>query len=298
VNFSERPPSKQWAALKYRGKQFAEVWFKPEGEPFAMTFRIPQESFQTPGLAPLLTMENLLLAVAIATDEVASWHHGDVSHSDSNESITEFNQPLPPLPQDIDHLMIHVSLKPPQQVGAADQTAVPEDILAKWQDLQARWKSILVLEASIDALRQSVESLRTELDTTSRKSLTAEEKVNALSSDVAQLNKAKSRVHHGVPKARDFVHRATWAMATPERKNLDEFFKNHTGSDIPVDQLDPVSDQMDNLLKERQILSAQGVTVSQECKGIAAEIRTALTTLQNNAAARAHQKRIAKRGKS
>src|ERR1700722_3528925 len=81
VNFSEQPPSKQWAALKYRGEKFAEVWFKPEGEPFAVTFRIPRESFQIPGLAHLLTTENLLKAVAIATEEVESWRHGDDSYS-------------------------------------------------------------------------------------------------------------------------------------------------------------------------------------------------------------------------
>ena len=50
VNFSEQPPSKQWAALKYRGEKFAEVWFKPEGQPLALTFRIPQASFQIPGM--------------------------------------------------------------------------------------------------------------------------------------------------------------------------------------------------------------------------------------------------------
>ena len=59
MNFSERPPSTQWAALKYRGEKFAEVWFKPEGEPFALTFRIPQRSFQIPGLGTALRAEVL-----------------------------------------------------------------------------------------------------------------------------------------------------------------------------------------------------------------------------------------------
>src|ERR1700733_6748959 len=73
VNFSEQPPSKQWAALKYRGEKFAEVWFKPEGEPFDLTFRIPQRSFQIPGMDQELTTENLLKAVGVATEEVESW---------------------------------------------------------------------------------------------------------------------------------------------------------------------------------------------------------------------------------
>ena len=75
MNFSEQPPSKQWAALKFRGEKIAEVWFKPEGEPFALTFRIPQASFQIPGMGQRLTTENLLKAVGLATEEVESWRH-------------------------------------------------------------------------------------------------------------------------------------------------------------------------------------------------------------------------------
>src|SRR5437870_5987111 len=81
VNFSKQPPSKQWAALKYRGEKFAEVWFKPEGEAYALTFRIPHKSFQDPETGQKLTTENLLKAVGIAPDEVEAWRHGDVAHA-------------------------------------------------------------------------------------------------------------------------------------------------------------------------------------------------------------------------
>src|SRR6516162_7330900 len=50
VSFFEQPPSNQWAALTFRGERIAEVWFKPDGEPFALVFRIPQSSFQIPGI--------------------------------------------------------------------------------------------------------------------------------------------------------------------------------------------------------------------------------------------------------
>ena len=84
MSFSEQPPSKEWAALKYKGERIAEVWFKPEGEPLALTFRIPQKSFQIPGMGQRLTTENLLKAVAIATEEVESLHHECASHSGMN----------------------------------------------------------------------------------------------------------------------------------------------------------------------------------------------------------------------
>ena len=81
MNFAEQPPSTEWAALKYRGEELAEVWLKPEGEPFGLTFRIPQKSFQLPGVGRRLTTESLLKAVGIAAEDVASWRHGDVSHA-------------------------------------------------------------------------------------------------------------------------------------------------------------------------------------------------------------------------
>lgn len=290
MNFSEQPPSQQWAVLKYRGEKIAEVWFKPEGEPFALTIRIPQKSFQIPGMGPLLTTENLLKAVALATEEVESWRHGDVSHSGMDGSNPELRHPLPPPPQDVTHLTIYVSLKPPTQAVAPKESGEPEIPLAKWQELQARWNAILGLEATIDTLRQRMEGLRTEMEAASRKMLTGEEKVYALNADVAQWNKAKSRVHYALPKVKEFIHRATWAMGTPERKKLEELFKNHIQSHVPCAEMDKVPEQLEYLLKDRQVLSAQGVAVSQECQTIAADIQGALRTLQSNAVANARKK--------
>jgi hypothetical protein len=52
-----------------------------------------------------------------------------------------------------------------------------------------------------------------------------------------------------------------------------------------------VPDQLDSLLKDRQVLSAQGVKVYQECNTISAGIQGALRTLQSNAGANAQKKR-------
>jgi hypothetical protein len=291
VNFSDQPPSKQWAALKYKGEKIAEVWFKPEGEPFTVTFRIPQKSFQISGMGQLLTTENLLGAVAIAAEEVESWRHGDVSHSGMNGSNPELRHPLPPPSQDVTHLTIYVSLKPPPQVVAPHESCEPEIPSAKWQDLEARWNAILGLEATIDTLRIRMEGIRSEMEAASRKTLTADEKVHALNADVAQWNKAKNRVHYALPKVKEFIHRATWAKGTPERKKLEELFKNHIQSQVPFPQMDKVPEQLESLLKDRQVLSAHGVTVCQECQSISADIQGAFRTLQSNAAANALKKR-------
>lgn len=297
MSFSEQPPSKQWAALKYRGEKIAEVWFKPEGEPFALTLRIPQKSFQLPGMDELLTTENLLLAVGIATDEVESWRHGAVSHFGMNGSNPELKQPLPPTAPDVTHLTIHVSMKPLPQAGTPKESSESAIPLEKWQDLQARWNAILGLEATIDGLRQRLESLRSEMEAASRQMLTADEKVHALNADVLQWNKAKSRVHYALPKVKEFIHRATWAMGAPERKQLEEIFKNHTPPPSAFAQMDKVPQQLENLLKDRQVLSAHGVAVCQECQGISADIQAALRTLQSNAAANIRKKLGAARKK-
>src|SRR5262249_14136713 len=159
---------------------FAEVWFKPEGEPFALTFRIPRESFEIPGLGQRLTTENLLKAVAIAADEVESWSHGGVSHSGVGGSNPELRQPLPPPPQGDTHLTISVRLKPPPQATAPEEGRESEVPSASWQDLEARWNAILGLEATIETLRIRLEGLRAEMETASRRTLTTDEKVHAL----------------------------------------------------------------------------------------------------------------------
>jgi hypothetical protein len=289
VNFAEQPPSKQWAALNYRGEKIAEVWFKPEDEPFALTFRIPQTSFRIPGMDQLLTTEKLLKAVGLATEDVESWRYEGVSHDGMNGTNPELRTPLAPPPQDVTHLTIYVSLKPPQDV-APRESGESEIPLAKWQDLEARWNAILGLEATVDTLRQRMESLRTEMENSTRKMLTADEKVHALNADVAQWSKAKSRVHYALPKVREFIHRATWAMGLPERKKLEEIFKNHIQTRIPFPEMDKVAEQVEYLLKDRQVLSAHGVAVCQECQNISADIQGALRTLQSNATANARKK--------
>jgi hypothetical protein len=293
VNFSEQPPSKQWAALKYRGDKFAEVWFKPEGEPFALTFRIPRESFQLPGMDQLLTIENLLKAVGTAPEEVASWRPEGASPSGTDGSDPELGRPLPPPPPDATYLSLHVTLKPPPQAVAADESGGPEIPEAMWQALEGRWKAILGLEASMETLRISMEALRAELEASSRRTLTADEKVHAVSVDVVQWNKAKSRIIHALPRAREFIHRATWAAGTPERKRLEELCKNHIGPRIPFAQVDEAAELLESLLKDRQVLSAHGSSIYQDCKSISAEVQGTLRTLQANAAANATKKRAA-----
>jgi hypothetical protein len=237
----------------------------------------------------LLTPENLLKAVAIATDEVESWCLGDVAHSSMYGSEAELGQPLPPPTQEVTHQNVNVRLKPPQVV-APNESREPEVPLAKWQDLEARWNAILAVEATIDTMRLSMASIRAEMDASAKKTLTTEEKVNALNTDVALWNKAKSRVHYSLPKASDYVHRATWAMGTPERKKLEELVKNYILPHVPFAELDKVPDQIENLLKDRQVLASQGATVYQECRSIVADVEGALRTLRSNAAVNARKK--------
>jgi hypothetical protein len=293
VNFSEQPPSKQWAALKYRGEKFAEVWFKPEGEPFALLFRIPQQSFHLPDMDQRLTTENLLKAVGLALEDVESWRHEGDSPAARNASTAALGHPLPPPRQDVTHLNLHVSLKPPT-AAESGEPEIPEE---KWQNLEARWNVILGLEASMDTLRISLEAMRAEMEASSRQTLKTEDKVHALNADVAQWNKAKRRINYALPKVREFIHRSTWSTGTPERKKLDELFKNYIRPRIPFPQMGQVMEQVENLLKDRQVLSAQGVSVYQECKSISADIQGALRTLQSNAAANKTRSRDATRAK-
>jgi hypothetical protein len=297
LNFSEQPPSKQWAALKYRGEKFAEVWFKPEGEPLALTFRVLQKSFQLPGMGQQLTLENLLRTVTIAAEDVESWCLGDVSLSGMDGANPELKNPLLPPPRDVPHVDVYVRLRPPAEANASAESAKAEITSAKWQDLESRWKAIVGLEASIETLRISMEGLRSQMEASSNKMLTADEKLHALRADVAHWTKAKGRIHHALPRVREFIHRSVWALGSPERKQLEEIYKNHIRPHIPHPELRKVLEQLENMLKDRQVLSAHGVAVYQECKAITAEVQGALRTLQNNAAARALRKKGATNAK-
>jgi hypothetical protein len=206
MNFSEQGPSKQWAALKYSGEKFAEVWFKPEGEPFALTFRIPQLSFQIPGMDQQLTTENLLKAVAIAPEEVESWQPGDVSHAGMNGANPELSNPLPPPPQDVTHLDIYVRLKPPPGAVASNERGELEIPSAKWEDLEARWKAILGIEATLDTLRISMEGLLAEMEASLTKTLTVELQSNA----AANANRKKRAA---APKGKFFKQIRRWSGA-------------------------------------------------------------------------------------
>jgi hypothetical protein len=298
MNFSERPPSKEWVALKFGGKELAEVWFKPEGDALALVFRIPPSSFRIPGMAEQLTTENLLKAVAIAPEDVESWRLGGVSYSGLNGSNPQLKNPLPQPPQDASHLDIYVHLKPSHLAVVRNEGGEPETASAKWQEIEPRWKAILGLEATIDTLRINTEGLRREMEASFKRMLTGAEKLNALSNDVVQWNKAKSRIHYVLPKANEFIHRAIWSKGTPERKRLDEFFKNPIGVHIPLPEVDRVLEELEILRKDLQALSGKGATVHQECRSIIADVQSALRRLQINAAARPSKERGATGAKS
>ncbi len=159
------------------------------------------------------------------------------------------------------------------------------DASANWQDLEARWKAILGIEAAIDNQRASVEGLLMQMESSLKRSLSIEEKSYALRADIAQWEKAKSRTRFVLPKMKDFIHRAIWALGAPERKRLGELYKEHIEPQIAFPETDGVLKQLEDLQKDRQILSALGKAIYQESRGIAGEVQSAVTTLQNNAKA-------------
>lgn len=279
MTFADRPPSTGWATLKYKGEPVADVWFKPADAPSGLTFRL------VPGQP--LTVETLLKAVGVSIDEVDGWRIEGVEDPD----------PRPPLPLSETVLTVHV-----RTITSVETTPEPTPTTVdvppeKWQDLEVRWKAVLGLETGIDALRLGMESLRLELESSSRRGLSVEEKTHALQADVAQWTKAKSRIHHALPKLREFVHRATWATAVPERKRLDEVIRTYVVPRVPFAEIDQVREQVEHLFKDRQVLAAQGNTVNQEGRGLLSELQRSLGTLQRNAADRARAKRGGGKGK-
>ena len=286
MNFSDQPPSQRWAALKHRGASIAGVWFKPEGEPSALLIRIPRKSFELPDIAQQLTPEHLLRAVGISADEVESW-----ARDGDSDSSPELDRPLAAPAEEVAHLDLRFTLKGPAPVVAPETSVglqIPED---KWQYLEGRWEAILNVESSVNAMRLSAESLRGEMEGAARKTLVLEEKANALSADMVFWTKAKNRIRYAVPKLREFIHRATWAASAAERKQVEEYVLGHVRPRLPMPEVDRVVALFDSLLKNRQVLAAQGVQVAQEGKSILNEVEGSLRTLQRNSASNAAKKK-------
>lgn len=296
MDCSEQVPNER-ATLKYKGEEVAEAWYEGAGESTTLVFRVPRDRLQLSDQSRRLTIENLLIAAAIPIDEIQSWRLIDASHTATIEADAELNHPLPPPAPDATHLTVCVQLKSPAQEDSASESIEQEIPLEQWQALEACWKAVLSLEACIDTSRLGMDSLRAEMETAFRRAMTVEEKLNALQSDVAQWTKAKSRVHHALPKVREFIHRAIWALAVPERKRLEEIVKKYIEPRNPFPMMDQVRKQLEHLQKDRQVLLAQGNAVYQECRAIAGEIQRAFSVLQRNAADNARRKRSASREK-
>ncbi len=275
------PVPNERASLKHEGEFVAEAWYEAEGESSILVVRVPRDRLQIDDASRRLTVEILLMAAALSNDDVESCRLDDGSEP-------ELSHPLP-LPE-ATHLTVRVRLKPPAQASAHE----PEITLETWHFLEARWKVLLGLEGSIETSRLGMDGLRSEMESAFKKFLAVEEKLHGLQADIAQWTRAKSRIHHALPKAREFIHRATWALAVPERKRLEEIYKNHIEPRIPLPQVDRVREQLEHLQKERQVLLAQGNAVYQDCRSILAEVQRAVSTLQRNAADNARRKRDAK----
>ena len=176
-----------------------------------------------------------------------------------------------------------VSSDQPPEAKNQESVTPGDSASAQWQDLEARWKAILGIEAAVDNMRASIEGLLLQMEAALKRTLTIEEKSYAVRADIAQWERAKNRVHYVLPRMRDFIHRAIWALGSPERKRLGELYKEHIQPQIPFPEMNDVLKQLEDLQKDRQVLSGLGKTVYQESRAIAAEIQGAASTLQNNA---------------
>jgi hypothetical protein len=297
VDVSERAPLNEWVPLSHTGEEIGEARLEPEGDGFTLVVQIPRGRLEPAAASQPLTIETLLEAAATSADDVESWCVGDVFHARTDGTDPELSRPLPPPPPHETYLTVFIQLKSPADLGDQTEGHDPDESLKTWQAMEAIWRSILGLETSIDTLRLSMESLRLELEAAFKKSLVVEEKVHALQADVLQWNKAKNRVHFALPKVREYIHRATWALAVPERKRMDEVVRTHIEPRVPLPDVDHVREQLGHLQKDRQVLFGQGNSVYQEGRAILAEIQRALSTLQRNAADRARAKRSAGREK-
>jgi hypothetical protein len=221
--------------LKYRGQRFAEVWFKPEGEPLVLIFRIPRESFRIPGIDRQLTIANLLKAVALVPEEVSSWCHGDVSHPGRDGGNPEFRSLLPA--PEVAHLDVYVYLKPPPETVAGIDSSEPG--LPAEQESEAGVENG---EPEAAALHEQDATVKdTEPEAAALHEQDAAVKDAEPESPASQAEDASSE--DGGPKA-----------ATPQWEELDSRWKAILGLEATIDtlriSLESLMVEMENSLKK------------------------------------------------
>jgi hypothetical protein len=205
---------------------------------------------------------------------------------------------MDPVLQDLKALQKDLQALAEQGLGIATRCkSVCADLLeasrrlrpAKWRELEARWRAILGLEANIEALRIRLKGFWEEMEATFKSALPVCERRHASGVALSQWTKAKSRVQDALPKAKDFVQRATWVRSTPERRRLGELFKNADGVILPASSLDQTLNELERMRGGLQHLLACGWAVSSECKSVAFVFAEAMKRME---------KRIGKRGVS
>jgi len=90
--------------------------------------------------------------------------------------------------------------------------------LKEWQDRELHWKIILGLEAAVDTMRIEMEALQIENGSLADEDIDDRRKDHALRADIARWNKAKHRVLFQLPKLKEFIHRAVWALSSPRKE--------------------------------------------------------------------------------
>jgi hypothetical protein len=268
----------EWSPLDHLLDEIADAWYRPEGERSLFRFRVARER-----LAESVTIERLLAAASIPVEEFESCRIGDDFHNDLSMSLNPIDGEA--------FCEIEVATKPRSDDEIVVESESGEITADVWHALETAWKSIATLESTIDGLRLSMGGLASEMDSAFKRPLSTEDKLHALQADMAQWSKAKSRITYSLPKVREFVHRATWAAAAEDRRQLAAIAKQHIEPRVPFANPNETRRKLELLLKDRQVLLAQGNAVNQECRSILSEVQRAASTLQRNASERAKNKR-------
>ena len=133
-------------------------------------------------------------------------------------------------------------------------------------------------------MRKSMEGLRAELEASMRRTLTADEKVYALSADMVQWNKAKSRAHYALPKASEFIHRATWAAGRPNGSDWAKSLRT------PSDR-SPPSRRPPRYRKNSKCCGKTGKVIPERCDGLSGVQGRSPPTFEDLADARGAMRR-------
>ena len=182
MHFEARLPSGTWEAVPLfdAPQVYVWAWFKPVHAPAGVVFSIPDEMYQVPAIAQLLTIRRLVFSEGIDPASVAMWFLYGMSQDAQQGLSPLLDQPIPQPPPGVDRsvlVMIQMAFVP-AHTPAPMAMPVSGSVEVMLDRIDADWTASLHLEKELESQRRQLGAVSARLNSLNR-DLSTEERLGS-----------------------------------------------------------------------------------------------------------------------